>query len=137
MSDRQFFKDLDILEKIYALPHNSIHGSYLIKHYSDIFFSTLILGCLIALTLFVINRVCRAKSSNKESSNKLTTKTHIERLEKYVLGMERSDFKEDLINTQNTCRKNGKISSTLKPVSSSDTSIDTSSTAQGNHIVVD
>ena len=75
-------------------------GNYvrnLIKHYSDIFFTTLILGCLIATTLLVTSCICKTKFAKQESSEKHKIETHIHRLENYVLGIERSDFKEDLI----------------------------------------
>jgi len=78
-------------------------GNYirnLIKHYSDIFFITLILGCLIAITLFIANCICRTRFARKESSDKHTIKSHIHRLENYVLGIERADFKGDLIKTK-------------------------------------
>lgn len=90
-------------------------GNYirnLIKHYSDIFFITLILGCLIAITLFIANCICRTKFASKESSDKHKIKSHIHRLENYVLGIERTDFKDDLIKTKPTQNSN---KSTLAP----------------------
>ena len=90
-------------------------GNYirnLIKHYSDIFFITLILGCLIAITLFIANCICRTKLASKESSDKHKIKSHIHRLENYVLGIERTDFKDDLIKTKPTQNSN---KSTLAP----------------------
>ena len=80
-------------------------GNYirnLIKHYSDKFFITLILGCLIAITLFVINCICRTKFAKKLSSDKNTIESHINRLKNYVLGIERADFKGDLIKIKAT-----------------------------------
>jgi len=78
-------------------------GNYirnLIKHYSDIFFITLILGCLIAITLFIANCICRTRFARKESSDKHKIKSPIHRHENYVLGIERADFKGDLIKTK-------------------------------------
>ena len=93
-------------------------GNYirnLIKHYSDIFFITLILGCLIAITLFVTNCICRTKFAKKESSDKHKIETHIHRLENYVLGIERSDFKEDLININAQNNKNNHVKKSNNP----------------------
>ena len=84
-------------------------GNYirnLIKHYSDIFFITLILVCLIAITLFVINCICGTKFANKELSDKNKFENHIHRLENYVLGIERADFKGDLIKINQNNSKN-------------------------------
>ena len=54
-------------------------GNYirnLIKHYSDIFFITLILACLIAITLFITNCIFRTRFARKESSDKHKIKSH-------------------------------------------------------------
>ena len=86
-------------------------GNYirnLIKHYSDIFFITLILACLIAITLFITNCIFRTRFARKESSDKHKIKSHIHRLENYVLGIERADFKGDLIKTKPTENINNK-----------------------------
>ena len=115
-------------------------GNYirnLIKHYSDIFFATLILSFLIALSLYVTNCVCKAKSLSKDSSDNLKIKTHIERLEKYVLGVERSDFKDDLIITHSNHKTESKISPSTKSTPLFDSPSSTGITTQDNHIVAD
>ena len=100
-------------------------GNYirnLIKHYSDIFFITLILGCLIAITLFITNCICRTRFARKDFSDKHKIKSHIHRLESYVLGIDRADFKGDLIRTnpmQKTNKSSPAPSNNISPLTSS------------------
>ena len=88
------------LNRRLSKPEDGNYIRNLIKHYSDIFFITLILGCLIAITLFITNCIFRTRFARKESSDKHKIKSHIHRLENYVLGIERADFKGDLIKTK-------------------------------------
>ena len=91
-------------------------------HYSDIFFITLILGCLIAITLFITNCICRTRFARKDFSDKHKIKSHIHRLESYVLGIDRADFKGDLIRTnpmQKTNKSSPAPSNNISPLTSS------------------
>ena len=100
-------------------------------------FTTLILGCLIAITLFVTSCICRTKFAKKESSDKHKIETHIHRLENYVLGIERSDFKEDLIkiNAQINNKNHVKKSNNPKNNPPSNTPIGDSCLTHDNIIV--
>ena len=73
-----------------------------IKHYANIAFISLILFTIIALSIFVMSCICRSNMLShigmfNDDKNEMIK--HIARLEKYVLGLDRVDFCDDLIKT--------------------------------------
>ena len=71
-----------------------------IKHYANIAFISLILFTIISLSIFVMSCICRSNIISQignVNDDKNEMIKHIACLEKYILGLDRVDFCDDLI----------------------------------------